>query len=121
MNRTLFIPWSWILILFLSLSVGFLCPYLKSAMASSAGLQHEAVQDVKARGQKTILFTTGFPEITPTYRVYRIVYREAFRRMGYNFQIKYHPDGTGRWRVGAKRRGVVCDQDIATDGISTES
>lgn len=41
---------------------------------------------------KTIRFTTPFPKISPTYKVYQLIYTEAFGRLGLPFSMAYHPD-----------------------------
>ena len=90
MNLFPFKPCSWILFL-LVLWLDFLSPYSKSLIANAADLQPQASQDLMAKGTRTIRFSTPFPDFVPTYRSYKSIYRNAFRRMGYDFQMVYHP------------------------------
>jgi hypothetical protein len=63
--------------------------------------------ETKKSEHRTILFTTGFPEIMPSYKQYYALYKEIFQRMGYHFKLEYHPD---------KRAGVYANSGMY-DGI----
>ena len=89
------------LAVFFALYLVFMCP-----CSSAAKQQAEMTGEIKNE-HRTIIFTTGFPEIMPSYRQYNALYKEIFQRMGYSFKLKYHPD---------RRTGVYANSGLY-DGI----
>jgi len=69
----------------------YLCPQVNAPTANSVIQGSEVEKDEKRINRRTIRLSTSFPDNVPTYRLYKALYQEGFRRMGYDFQIVYHP------------------------------
>ena len=91
MNKTLCIHGLRIQIIIFSISMGLLFPFLNPVIAISADLRHKAEHAAKGKSRRTIVFSTPIPKVVPTYKSFKIIYQEAFRRMGYDFQLVYYP------------------------------
>lgn len=60
--------------------------------ASESGNSDIILSVQKENARRTIVFSTPFPEIAPTYMVHEVLYGEIFKRMGYDFKMVYHPE-----------------------------
>jgi polar amino acid transport system substrate-binding protein len=85
----------------------FFCPGLILAGPKT----QDQKTDLKAKNgeQGEIVFSTVFPEITPKYKTFKALYTEAFRRLGYGFQIFPYPS----------ERALIDANSGRIDGVSS--
>jgi polar amino acid transport system substrate-binding protein len=73
------------------LFLGFLSLVSTSELAKAEDLQPQASKDTKLKGHRTIQLSTPFPDTVPTHQSLKAIYTNAFKRMGYDFEMVYHP------------------------------
>ena len=68
--------------------------------------------------KKTIIFSTAFNEWTSTYKKSNILYFEAFKRLGFSFELVYYP---GERALQAADSGLTDGDGMRIVGISKDN
>lgn len=87
-------------------------------IGSGIAFSDEGTLHTGKKPQKTMSFSTAAPVSLDLYEVYESLYREAFKRMGYRFQLQYHPDLRAVIQADSGRTDGTCGRvfEFIADG-----